>query len=101
MGACSEKNYYIYEIKSSEYKHNAKAVYRAMFSLSLKKATEAVAWKCSVKKGVLRNFAKFTGKHLYQSLFFNKVDSLLVPLKETLAQAFSCEFFEIFKNTFS
>ena len=28
---------------------------------------------CSVKKGVLRNFAKFTGKHLCQSLFFNKV----------------------------
>ena len=26
----------------------------------------------SVKKGVLRNFAKFTGKHLHQSLFFNK-----------------------------
>ena len=25
------------------------------------------------KKGVLRNFTKFTGKHLYQSLFFNKV----------------------------
>ena len=25
------------------------------------------------KKGVLRNFAKFTGKHLCQSLFFNKV----------------------------
>ena len=24
-------------------------------------------------KGVLRNFAKFTGKHLSQSLFFNKV----------------------------
>ena len=24
-------------------------------------------------KGVLRNFAKFTGKHLCQSLFFNKV----------------------------
>ena len=28
---------------------------------------------CSVKKSVLRNFAKFTGKHLCQSLFFNKV----------------------------
>ena len=28
---------------------------------------------CSVKKGVLRNFAKFTGKHLCQSLFFDKV----------------------------
>ena len=25
------------------------------------------------KKGVLRNFAKFTGKHLCQSLFFNKI----------------------------
>ena len=25
------------------------------------------------KKGVLRNFSKFTGKHLCQSLFFNKV----------------------------
>ena len=32
--------------------------------------------KCSVKKGVLRNFAKFSGKHLYQSLFFNKVAGL-------------------------
>ena len=28
------------------------------------------------KKGVLRNFAKFTGKHLCQSLFFNEVTSL-------------------------
>ena len=33
-------------------------------------------WRCSVKKGVLRNFAKFTGKHLCQSLFFNKVAGL-------------------------
>ena len=29
-----------------------------------------------MKKGVLRNFAKFTGKHLCQSLFFNKVAGL-------------------------
>ena len=28
------------------------------------------------KKGVLRNFAKFTGKYLCQSLFFNKVAGL-------------------------
>ena len=28
------------------------------------------------KKGVLNNFAKFTGKHLCQSLFFNKVANL-------------------------
>ena len=29
------------------------------------------------RKGVLRNFTKFTGKHLHQSLFFNKVATLL------------------------
>ena len=28
------------------------------------------------KKGVLRNFAKFTGKHLCQSLFLNKIAGL-------------------------
>ena len=33
--------------------------------------------RCSIIKGVLRNFAKFTGKHLRQSLFFNKVATLL------------------------
>ena len=29
-----------------------------------------------MKKGVLRNFTKFTGKHLCQSLFFSKVTGL-------------------------
>ena len=43
------------------------------------------------KKDALKNLAKFTGKHLCQSLFFKK---------ETLAQVFFCEFCEIFKNTF-
>ena len=42
-------------------------------------------------KGVIKNFTKFTGKHLWQSLFFKN---------EILAQVFSCEFCEIFKNTF-
>ena len=32
--------------------------------------------RCSVKKCVLKNFAKFTGKQLYQSLFFNEVAGL-------------------------
>ena len=31
---------------------------------------------CSVRKGVPGNFAKFIGKHLCQSLFFNKVAGL-------------------------
>ena len=58
---------------------------------------------CSVEKGVLRNFEKFTGKHLCQSLIFNKVAGAACNLikKETLAQVFSCEFCEISKNIFS
>ena len=55
------------------------------------------------RKGVLRNFTKFTRKHLCHSLFFNKV-AVLQPAtlfkKETLAQVFSCEFCEISKNIF-
>ena len=54
--------------------------------------TEAVARRCSVKK------------HPCQSLFFNKVTGLRQPAtlqkKKTLAQALSCEFCEIAKNTF-
>ena len=42
------------------------------------------------KKDVLKNFSKFTRKHLCQSLFFNKVAGLV----------FSCEFWEISNNTF-
>ena len=29
--------------------------------------------RCSVRKGVFRNFTKFTGKYLCQGLFFNEV----------------------------
>ena len=35
---------------------------------------------CSIRKGVLRNFTKFTGKHLCWSLFFNKVAVLGLQL---------------------
>ena len=44
-------------------------------------------WRYSVRKGIIINFAKFTGKHLCQSLFF-------------LFFVFACEFCEISKNTF-
>ena len=42
--------------------------------------------RCSITKGVLRNFAKFSGKHLCQSLSFNKVAGLRPAslLKKTL-----------------
>ena len=32
--------------------------------------------RCSVRKGIFTNFAKFTRKHLCQSVFFNKVEGL-------------------------
>ena len=48
--------------------------------------------RCSIKKGVLRNFKKFTGKHLCQSSFLIKL--------QAEAQVFSCEFCNISKNTF-
>ena len=60
--------------------------------------TGAVIRRCSAKKVFLTNFVKFTGKHLCQSLIFDKVAGL--HLQETQAQMFSCEFCEIFKNTF-
>ena len=59
---------------------------------------------CSVRKRVLRNFAKFTGKHLCQSLFFIKVADLRPATlfkKKTLAQVFSCEFCKVRRTPFS
>ena len=44
-------------------------------------------------RGVLKNFAKFTGKHLLQGLVFNKVAG------DSGMDVF-CEFCEISKNTF-
>ena len=54
--------------------------------------------RCSVKKSVLRNFKKFTGKHLCQTFLFKACNFIK---NEVLAQVFSCEFCEISKNTFS
>ena len=54
------------------------------------------------EKGVFKNIEKFTRKHLRLSLFFNKVARLSPAIlfkKETLAQVFSSEYWEIFKNT--
>ena len=62
------------------------------FFLFFRSSLPEVFWK----KGVLRNFAKFTGKNLCQSL---RPATLLK--KEPLAQVFFCEFCEISKNTIS
>ena len=51
------------------------------------------------KKGVLRNFAKYTWKHLCQGSLFYSLRSVI--LIGSLTQAFSCEFCQhISKNTF-
>ena len=71
-----------------------------------KECTDSLNYKSSrpdvfCQKGVLRNFAKVTGKHMCQSLFFNKVAGGACNFIkiETMAQVFSCEFCEISKNT--
>ena len=52
------------------------------------------------KKGVLKNFANFTGKNLYWSLFFNKVAGFQPAWnfikKEIPVQLFFCKFFSYF-----
>ena len=55
------------------------------------------------KKDVFRNFAKFTWKHLYQSLFFNKVTGLrpATLLKKRLwYRCFSVNFAKVLRTTF-
>ena len=47
------------------------------------------------KKGVLKNFANLTEKHLCWSLFLIKMEAW-----ETPAQMFSCEISKIFKSTY-
>ena len=61
--------------------------------------TRSIYRRCSVRKGVLTNFAKFIAKHRIQSPFLIKLQALGWCVL-TLEQRFSCEFYEIFKNTF-
>ena len=59
--------------------------------------------RCSVRKGVLRNSAKFTGKHLCQSLFFDKVvgPRAATLLKKRLWHScFSVNFAEFLRTPF-
>ena len=59
--------------------------------------------RCFVRNGAIRNFAKFTGKHLCQSLFFNKVASLrpATLLKKRLwDRCFSVNFAKFFRTLF-
>ena len=71
--------------------------------LSTRNYIEAVAQRCFCEKGVLRNFAKFTRKHLCQSLFFNKVadNRLATLLKMRLwLKCFPVNFAKFLRTTF-
>ena len=55
------------------------------------------------KKGVLRNFSKFTGKHLCRSLFFNKVAGLrpaTLLKKKLLHRCFPANFGKFLRTSF-
>ena len=71
-------------------------IYENFFFRSLALWYRSSHRRCSVRKSVLRNFVKYSGKHLCQNPFFSKFFSK----KQTLAQVFSCKFCRISKNTF-
>ena len=55
------------------------------------------------KKAILKKFVMFKGKHLCRGLFFIKVAGLQASIcieKGASAQMFSCEYREIYKNTY-
>ena len=60
--------------------------------MSVLHESETMVGRCSVKKVFLEISNKFTGKHLWQSLFLIKLQ---------ICGLFFCEFCEISKNTFS
>ena len=57
-------------------------------------------WSCSLKKGVLKNFANFTGKDLYWSLFLIESSGLQLYQEVPPIQVFSCGICQVFKNTY-
>ena len=52
------------------------------------------------KKYVLKNFPKTTGKHLWQSLFFNKVGPAILLKKRLWYRCFPVNFAKILRTPF-
>ena len=52
------------------------------------------------RKCFLKNFAKFTGKHLCWGFFLNKPEARKFIKRETPTQGFFCEIRKSFKKTF-
>ena len=65
--------------------------------------SRSIHLRCSVKKGVLRNFTNFTGKYLCQRFFFNKVagHSPETLLKKSLChRCFTMNFAKLLRTPF-
>ena len=56
--------------------------------------------RCSISKGVVRNLTKFIGKHMCQSLFFNKVAGLLLK-KRLWHRCFPVDLAKFLRTPFS
>ena len=74
----------------------------AMLTWALFSPSRSSHRKCSVRKDLLRNFAKLTGKHLCQSLFFTEVGLRPATLlkKRLWHKCFPVNFAKIFKTSF-
>ena len=92
----SKHNYLIY--KNKQYKSCHLKLYKiqTLENLQYRKVYRSSHQVVFCKKGVLRNFAKFTGKCLCLSL-----RTATLFKKETLTQVFSREFCKISNNTYS
>ena len=64
------------EISKNTFLHRTPLVAASVSSFLLHTKIQMQPLELPCKKDVLRNFAKFTGKHLCQRLFFNKVAGL-------------------------
>ena len=74
-----------------------------VFAITIQMTTRSNHKRCYVIKGVLRNFAKFTEKHLCQLLFYNKVagpESATLIKKRLWHRCFPMNFAKFLRTTF-
>ena len=77
-----------------------KILFCRMLIILLQLSNQSSHQRCSVKKGVFRNFTKFTGKHLCLSLFFNKVAGHRLVHSENYLSRLQNRCFPVKKNCF-
>ena len=99
--SCPKKNKYLSSIDNILGILNICTFYRACYAYK-RFVQKSFYPELFCKKAALKSLTKCTGKALFQKLLFKKFAALACNFskKETLAQLFSCEFQEMFKNTF-